>query len=65
MTSEAYGMRDFENSVEPSQSKILRPTPNSMHVKSWIGVKGEKIATQRGFLKTSQIFFTKNLNLRS
>ena len=42
--SEVYGRRVFESSVEPFQRKVLRPTPNSMHVKSWIGVKGERIA---------------------
>ena len=39
---EVYGRRVFESSVEPFQRKILRATLNSMHVKSWIGAKGER-----------------------
>ena len=47
--SEVYGRRVFESSVDPFQGKILRPTPNSMHVKSWIGVKGERLLRNGDF----------------
>ena len=41
--SEVYGRGVLVSSGEPFQRKILRPTPNSMHVKSWIGVKGKRL----------------------
>ena len=53
--SEVYGRRVFGSSVEPFQRKILRPTPNSMHIRA------TRIDTpspsSRTSLRSSQIYY--------